>query len=127
MRRRLPDRACALVVVLALLVGTAFPGGGTSAGCGACAPGCPMHARRVGCHQAKGMSCHKAPSPGLRAACSHREDAAPGAARPLRGIMPLRTAPEARGVAHGTAPRPLVFASRPLPEPPTGPPRFLAA
>jgi len=118
-------RACALVAVLALLVGTLAPGARSSAGCGACPPGCPMHARRIGCHATRQQpSCHHAaPAAGLRTACGHREQAASSGVTAYRGIVPARVDVHPRlivQVALGSAAR---ATRRPPPAPTTGPPR----
>lgn len=113
-------RACALVAVLAVLVGAIVPAASTIGGCTACAPGCPMHARRLGCHRAPEKSCHRA-GPGVRSVCTHGYDATPAAS--LRGVVPA-SVEIAPAVAVRPVARPvIVVAGRPLPEPPTGPPR----
>jgi hypothetical protein len=118
-------RACALVAVLALLVGTLAPGAGSSAGCGACPPGCPMHARRIGCHAARQQpSCHHgAPAAGLRTACGHREQAASSGVAAYRGIVPARIDVRPRLVVRASVGATVRLARRPPPAPTPGPPR----
>ena len=118
-------RACALVAVLALLVGTLAPGAGSSAGCGACPPGCPMHARRIGCHATRQQpSCHHAaPAAGLRSACGHREQAASSGVTAYRGIVPARLEVRPRLVARAAVRSDARVARRAPAAPTPGPPR----
>jgi len=118
-------RACALVAVLALLVGTLAPGAGSGASCGACPPGCPMHARRIGCHATRQQpSCHHAaPAAGLRSACGHREQVASSGVTGYRGIVPARLDVRPQLVARVAAGSAARFARRPPPAPTPGPPR----
>jgi hypothetical protein len=110
--------------VLAVLVGAIAPGAGIESGCRTCAPGCPMHAQRIGCHHAKSAGCHRAArSTGLRSACSHAQDPAAGPSTLLRGIIPVRMRVDAELEARHVEQTPTALATRPLPEPPTGPPR----
>jgi hypothetical protein len=114
----------ALAVALAVLVAAAAPGRAAPAGCASCTPGCPMHARKVGCHHAKAPSCHGAAG-GLRSACAARHDPATGAATEVRGVMPppaVAGASASRDRIAVATPR---LPARALPEPPTGPPRSL--
>src|SRR5437016_940540 len=121
-------RACSLVIVLAMLSAAIAPGAGIESGCRTCAPGCPMHLRRIGCHHAKEMGCHRAaPSPGLRSACSHARDPATGPSTLLRGIIPVRVRADARREARNVAEPSVALVTRPLPEPPTAPPRSALA
>lgn len=117
-------RACALVAVLALIVSALEPAGTTSAGCGACPPGCPMHARGLGCHQKRQMSCHHAaPATGIRSACGHARETASSGTAAFRGVLPAGMDVRPR-LSAGMSLRPLpLLAARPQPEPPTGPPR----
>ena len=117
-------RLCALTVVVALLTAP-LAGPRSAPGCHTCAPDCPMHARRVGCHHAPGQSCHRGSDvPLLRATCGHAERGL--APETLRATLVPPVAPCAVDVA--------LFFSRPAPppriapllEPPTDPPRTFA-
>ena len=117
-------RLCSVAVVIAVLVSAIGPGAGIDSGCRTCAPGCPMHARKVGCHHAKDMGCHRgAPATGLRSACRHAQDPAVGPSMVLRGIMPVRATAAPRLEVRNTTDAPSDLVTRPLPEPPTAPPR----
>src|SRR5262249_13952807 len=113
----LARRACAVVGVLALLVASFEPAGIPSAGCGACPPGCPMHARRLGCHEGRQMSCHHvASAAGIRSACGHAHEAASSPTAAFRGTLPavIDVRPQ---VTAGVAVRSVaLLAARPLPE-----------
>jgi len=120
----LARRACALVAVLALLAGGIVPAASTGPGCAVCPPGCPMHARRIGCHEARSGSCHRgAPAAGVRSSCGHRNEAAPSGAATIRAVvLTVVVAPPPLAARAALLPTP-PMAGRPLPEPPTGPPR----
>jgi len=114
-------RACALGVVLALLSAPAVSGPTPARPCHQCPSGCPMHARRAGCHHASGPRCHEAAA-GIRNACG-RHTARGVPVPPFRGVMPLAGAAgpafsgsDLLGAAH-------VLRTEPSPEPPTDPPR----
>jgi hypothetical protein len=115
-------RACALALVVALL--TVATTGGTPAAhhCAACPPQCPMHAKRLGCHQKSSPPCHRSPAlPGLRAACGATEPATPSGA--FRAVMPALTLGVARAPLTHRLPSPAEPASEPDPEPSSPPPR----
>jgi len=120
----MPRRVCALVVLLALLVGVTLGASPGARPCGQCPPGCPMHARKLGCHQVGSFSRHRsAPKAGLRSACPHEPTATP--ARGVRGVLP-----EHLVAVPASASEPLSLARfigrlGPFPEPPTHPPKAL--
>ncbi|TMA56505.1 MAG: hypothetical protein E6J75_09530 [Deltaproteobacteria bacterium] len=122
MLRVVGRRACALGVVLALLSAPAVSGPSPAHRCYQCPSGCPMHARRVGCHHANGPRCHEAAAVGIRNACGRHT--ARGVPVPVfRGVLPLAAA--ARPAFTGSSLLRAVLARRtePSPEPPTDPPR----
>ena len=114
-------RACSLAVVLAVLAAPLLGSSG-AIHCRECAPGCPMHSKRLGCHRAVRHQCHGASAPGLRNACAHRSGIGVAPAplwATLRPPAAERPAPRVR---------PLVLvaydpSARPDPEPATHPPR----
>jgi len=114
-----------LVLALALSTGSA---GFTSLAlrCARCGPHCPMSAKRLGCHdrEERQHTCHERGGARL-ASCAHSAETAPGLAwlaipmpgtdmRPLVSLREAFSPPDSRG-------------GRDVPEPPTDPPRFLAA
>jgi len=111
----MPQRACALVVVLALLAGMALPGTGPRSSCATCPPGCPMHAKRLGCHHAGKVGCHKVPpTSGIRSAC-HTQDPASEAGSAVRGILPVALNPSPPVDARRAEPSLPAVAMAPLP------------
>jgi len=122
-------RACTLVVVLALLVAPILPGAVSERGCMSCRPGCPMHAKRLGCHHARDMHCHRGGSGtnGIRSACSQAPDPATPAPAAVRGVMPEPARVTVAFSAHGAAPRARVLITQHEPEPAIRPPKSLSA
>jgi hypothetical protein len=118
---RFAGRACALGVVLALLVALPL---GAPQGCADCPPGCPMHAQRDGATARLG--CHRSPPPPtgetcLRSACGHDVLARAEVVVPAVLPGPARVLPVTSARAPRVdAPR---LVSRFAPEPPTDPPR----
>src|SRR2546425_472409 len=121
-------RACSLIVVLALLLG--------SSGwqwrprpCVQCAPTCPMHAKRLGCHhgaRAAVPRCDGAGSPSFAAGgCTHTESMATALA--WRAIVPPRADARPALVSQRVAPPAARASTRPFPRPPSEPPRAPAA
>ena len=115
--------ACSLRVVLALLLAPVVPGTAPERGCGQCPPGCPMHARRLGCHHARAMPCHRSgPSNTIRSACSHAPEPATLSGS-VRGVIPAPARLAAIFSARGAEERARVLATQHVPEPATDPPR----
>jgi hypothetical protein len=124
MIRSAARRACSLALMLALLVAPLVPGAALEHGCTSCRPGCPMHAKRLGCHHAKDMHCHHGgASNGIRNACSQAPDPATPASAAARGVMPGPARVSAAFSAHLAAPRPRVLSTQHVPEPATDPPK----
>jgi hypothetical protein len=108
----------ALVIVLSMLAAIPLR---APRGCIECPPGCPMHNRggehRLGCH---GRGAVPAGERCIRSACGHdtaRSDGAPEAV--VRPTARIETTVRAAALAVAEP----VADSRPLPEPPTEPPR----
>src|SRR5437773_9886737 len=111
MSRSAARRACSLVVALVLLLAPLMLGGVPGRGCGQGPPGCPMHARRLGCHHARALPCHGGGSSNaIRSACSHApEPATPsggmrGAIPAAVRLSPVFTAGSAPAQARGLVP-----------------------
>src|SRR2546422_11221903 len=111
-------RACSLLVVLALLMGTApqwRPGR-----CTQCSATCPMHAKRLGCHHAArpgAPRCHAAGAPSFAAgSCAPTQGAA--TAPVWRAILPPRTDARPLLAAQRVAPPAVHATTRPFPQPP---------
>jgi hypothetical protein len=115
-------RACALVVVLALLSGMTTAGLPAPQGCKVCAPTCPMHAHRLGCHHAGTPPCHTAGRVGVvRGTCGHE---APAVDAPsLRATLTPLLSTRLLFAVHRLAPAAVPRLTAPLREPPTDPPR----
>ncbi len=120
-------RACSLIVVLALLLGSSA-GHWRPRGCARCAPTCPMHAKRLGCHHGSRPNtprCHTAGGPSFAASgCAPTEGAA--TAPPWRAIVAPRTTARLFLASQRIDPPALPASTRPFPQPPTEPPRALA-
>jgi hypothetical protein len=124
MKRHAAHRAGSVLVALALLVAAAGPGPRIDTGCVSCAPGCPMHAPRVGCHHSKEASCHRgARATGVRSACRHAEAATTPGTSGLRAVMPAHVASHAVPAVRRTDRPVQILVTQHLPEPPTEPPR----
>ena len=122
MLRVIGRRVCALSMVLALLSAPAMNGPSPARRCHHCPSGCPMHARRAGCHHANGPRCHEPAGIGIRNACGHHT--AGGMPVPaFRGVMPLAGAARPAFKGSHFLRAALVVRTEPSPEPPTDPPR----
>jgi len=120
-------RACSLAVVLALLLAPVMPGAAPERSCGQCPPGCPMHARRLGCHHAGAMRCHRSGSSNaIRSACSHAPDRATPASGGMRGVIPAPARLAAAFTPRSTTQRARVLVTQHVPEPASHPPKLLA-
>ena len=127
MIRAAARRACSLLVVLALLLAPLVPEAARERGCGQCPPGCPMHARRLGCHHAGTMPCHRSGSSNaIRSACSHAPDPATSSGG-MRGVIPAPAPLAAAFTARAATQRARVLVTQPEPEPATDPPKTPAA
>jgi hypothetical protein len=120
-------RACSLIVVLALLLGPSV-GRWRPGDCTRCAPTCPMHKKRLGCHHGSRPSaprCHAAGGPSVVASgCAPTEGAA--TAPPWRAIVAPRTAARPFLASQRIDPPAVHASTRPFPQPPSEPPRALA-
>ena len=124
MIRSAARRACSLALMLALLVAPLVPGAALERGCTSCRPGCPMHAKRLGCHHAKDMHCHRGGSSnGIRSACSNAPDPATPAAPAMRGVMPEPARVTIAFSGRTAAPRVRALITQHVPEPATDPPK----
>jgi len=120
-------RACSLAVVLALLLAPVMPGAAPERSCGQCPPGCPMHARRLGCHHGAAMRCHRSGSSNaIRTACSHAPDRATPASEGMRGVIPAPARLAAAFTPRSTTQRARVLVTQHEPEPASHPPKLLA-
>jgi len=127
MIRSAARRACSLAVALALLLGPVLPGSVPERGCGQCPPGCPMHARRLGCHHAGAMRCHRSGSSNaIRSACSHAPDRATPASGGMRGVIPAPARLAAAFTPRSTTQRARVLVTQHVAEPASHPPKRLA-
>jgi len=127
MIRAAARRACSLLVVLALLLAPLVPEAARERGCGQCPPGCPMHARRLGCHHAGTMPCHRSGSShGIRSACGHAPAPATPASGGMRGVIPVPARLAAVFTTRSAAERARILATQHVPEPATDPPKPLA-
>jgi len=121
----MPRRVCALVVVFALLVGVTLGASPGARPCGQCPPGCPMHARKVGCHEVGRLSRQRsAPRAGFRSACPHQSDTATPAPG-VRGLLPQHVVAVPAFASEPVSLAPFIGRLGPFPEPPTDPPRAL--
>src|SRR5690349_9381738 len=121
---RLARRACSLVVVLALLVAAATPATRGGPGCGACAAGCPMHAKGPGCHAARKPACHHgAPAPGFRSGCHRAPDGVEPGVDALRGVVPPAVSLAAILAARDVPRAPAALVTQHVLEPAVDPPR----
>ena len=121
MRASSARRACTLAVVVALL-STSVGGLRVPSGCEACAPECPMHARRLRCHRTTGPHCHSSGSADtVRPACSQAAHAV--LADGLRATLAPRVQAVPVFATHRLAVAGPTPVSAPLLEPPTDPPR----
>ena len=128
MIRSAARRACSLVVMLALLAAPLVPGAAPERGCISCRPGCPMHAKRLGCHHAKDMHCHHGGAAnGIRNACDLAPDPATPASPGMRGVMPERARVALALTARLAAPPARVLITQHTPEPATDPPKASSA
>lgn len=121
MLRVMGRRVCAVGVVLALLSAAAVNGPPAGRGCHHCPSGCPMHARRAGCHHATGPRCHEAAGVALRTACHRTGEGVPAPA--FRGVMPLAAAGRPAFTDSPVLRASLAVRTEPSPQPPTDPPR----
>ncbi|HZP41085.1 MAG TPA: hypothetical protein VFD84_06200 [Candidatus Binatia bacterium] len=117
------SRVGALALAVALAVAPSIGGSGAASRCAACAPDCPMHGRRLGCHETRRPACHQAAG-GLRAACGHRAEHGVETAA-WRAVVPASAAVGPRVVVAALAAPPLAAPPDPFREPPTDPPRAL--
>ena len=126
MIRSAARRACSLMVALVLLLAPLMPGGAPGRGCGQCPPGCPMHARRLGCHHARALPCHGGGSSNaIRSACGHApEPAAPSGG--MRGVIPATVGLSPLFAARSASTHTRVLVTQHAPEPTTDPPRRIA-
>lgn len=128
MVRSAARRACSLVVMLALLIAPIVPGAVLERGCTSCRPGCPMHAKRLGCHHAKGMRCHRGGAPnGIRSACNQAPDPATPASAAVRGVMPGPARANTAFSAPSAPPRARALVTQHVPEPAADPPKASSA
>lgn len=124
MIRSAARRACSLGVMLALLLAPIVPGGTRELGCASCRPDCPMHAKRLGCHHAKDMHCHRGGSSnGIRSACSQAPEPATPASEAMRGVMPEPARVSAAFSGRVAAPRVCTLVTQHVPEPAADPPK----
>jgi hypothetical protein len=119
------QRAGALLLALALVIGTALGGVPVSgaARCRHCPPGCPMHAGRLGCHHAADAHNHQRREPAVRCTCGNHSEASNAPLPVFRAIIALRS--ESRPVVTRTSATRSVHAltTQFVLEPPTDPPR----
>ena len=121
---RAAHRAASALLAVALLVAGVAPGPGSRPACVSCAPGCPMHARKIGCHHAREAGCHRGTPPlGVRSVCRHPDAADAPATSALRAVMPARSVAEPVAGARDARAPVRVLASQHVVEPPTDPPR----
>src|SRR5439155_1714491 len=92
-----------------------------------CPPGCPMHARRLGCHHGAAMRCHRSGSSNaIRTACSQAPDRATPASEGMRGVIPAPARLAAAFTPRSTTQRARVLVTQHVPEPASHPPKLLA-
>ena len=127
MIRSAARRACSLAVVFALLLAPVMPGAAPERSCGQCPPGCPMHARRLGCHHGAAMRCHRSGSSNaIRTACSQAPDRATPASGGMRGVIPATVGLSPLFAARSAPAHARVLVTQHVPEPTTDPPRRIA-
>src|SRR5262245_46724448 len=86
-------RACALVLVVTLFSASLGPVRPRS-GCTQCAPDCPMHAKKLGCHDGPGPGCHSSGGGKVRrGACGRSAPAMPAGTLQATLVPRFVTAP----------------------------------
>jgi len=118
------QRACALLLALTLVIGTALGGiPATGAAHCHCRPDCPMHRGGLGCHHAAKIGCHHQRGPGLHCACGDHSQASTSLLPIIRAVLACRSDSRPLLTRSSLIAPIRTFLTQFVIEPPTDPPR----